>query len=185
MSIDTISSFVLPLDFGCIILNNKRLLSNVYSIKLGIDPLPDCSDNAGIGLQRIKYINDNCLHGSIIVEKESTSFQELNNLTNNLVVLPCETYDVYIGSILMAKFQAITYEYFEIHYLSIASMIGDHVQFNLLSPHESTVEIEGNHWWNQNNVHTGSKEIITWEELNLAESPKFKPTVIKGGLSEH
>lgn len=182
---DVLSFFVLPLDFSCTILNDNRLMTNVYYIKLGVNPLEGINDNIGIGFQRIKYLTEFFLQGSIFLEKSSNIAKELDNLDNNLVCLPCDTYDVYVGSVLLAKFQSITANYFDIQYMSIASLVGDHVQFNIISPYDSNLELEGDYWWNQDNVYTGSKETITWDELNLTEIPKFKPTVIKGGLSEN
>ncbi len=185
MLTDLISAFVLPLDFGCTILNDNRLLSNVYHVKLGVDLVEEEGNSAGIGFQRIKYLTDYYLQNSIFLDQNTDLFKDLDKLDNNLVCFPCETYDAYIGSILMSKFQSITEKYFEVQYLSIASLIGDYVQYNLLSPYDLDLELDGDHWWNQDNVYTGSKKLITWEELNLTETPKFKPVVVKGGLSEH
>ena len=185
MSTEDLCVFVLPLDFSCTIINDNSLISNVYYIKLGIDPLEGSGDNIGIGFQRVKHLTEEYLQGSILLEKDFTFIKELDTLENNLVCLPCDTYDIYVGSILLAKFQAITANYFDIQYLSIASLVGDHVQFNIISPYESNLDLEGDHWWNQDNVYTGSKPAVTWDELNLTEVPKFRPTVVKGGLSEH
>lgn len=182
---EVLSVFVLPLDFSCTILNDNRLMPNVYYIKLGVDPLDGPNDNLGIGFQRIKFLTEYYLQGAIFLEKESSLTKELDSLDNNIVHLPCDTYDIYVGSVLMSKFQAITANYFDIQYMSIASLVGDHVQFNIVSPYDANLNLEGDHWWNQDNVYTGSKETITWDELNLTEIPKFKPTVVKGGLSEN
>ena len=85
----------------------------------------------------------------------------------------------------MIKFQSITSNYFDIQHMNIESMLGDHIQYNILNPYDTELEFEGDHWWNQDNVYTGSKTALTWDELNLTESPKFTPIVVKGGLSDH
>lgn len=185
MLTNLLSVFVLPIEFTCTILNDNSLLSNNYYIKLGINPTETSDENLGIGFQRIQHIADELLFNGIILNKESSAIGEFSKLENNLICLPCDPYDIYVGSILFSKFQAITEEYFDIQYLSIASTIGNLVQYNIIDPDDSNLELEGDHWWNQNNVYTGSKGPITWEELNLTEVPKFKPTVIKGGLSEN
>lgn len=182
---EVLTVFVLPLEFGCTILNDNRLLTNVYHIKLGIDPLDSVADNIGIGFQRIKYLTEYHLEDSIFLEKDTELAKYLSTLDNNLVSLPCNTYDIYIGAVLLAKFQAITAKYFDIQYLSIASEVGDNVQFNIIDPEDINLNLDGDYWWNQDNVYTGSKNIVTWEELNLTEIPKFKPTVVKGGLCEN
>lgn len=185
MLTDILSVFVLPLDFSCTILNDNQLISNVYYIKLGVDSIEGSTDNIGIGFQRIKYLTEIHLQSAIFLEKESSFFKEFDKLDNNVVCLPSEAYDIYVGSVLMSKFQAITAKYFDIQYLTIASMIGDNLQYNIIDPLDSNLELEGDHWWNQDNVYTGSKKVITWDELNLTEVPKFRPTVVKGGLSEN
>jgi hypothetical protein len=185
MLTDTFSTFILPLDFSCIVYNDNRFISNIYEINLGIDPSDNVSDNIGIGFQRIKFFTNNSLQGSLFIPNSCTILKELDNLQNNIIKLPCEAYDIYIGSILMTKFQAISTEYFDIQFLSISSLIGDHVQYNLLSPFDVSLDLSDDGWWNQNNVYTGSKPAITWDELNLTEVPKFKPIVVKGGLSEN
>lgn len=185
MLINDPSVFVLPLDFGCTVLNDNQLLANVYRINLGANPIEEQIENLGLGFQKIKYLTEFLLNDSIILEKSSPLLETLDTLDNNLVCLPCEPYDVYVGSILMKKFQAITENYFDIQYLSISSMLGGNVQFNLLSPYDSDLDIDGDHWWNSDSINTGSKSSITWNDLSLTEVPKFRPTVIKGGLSEN
>lgn len=185
MSTELSTVIVLPLDFSCTVLNDNRLLSNIYFIKLGINPIWDDSNNIGFGFQRIKYLADHVLHNSLFVSNKDQLKAQLDLLDTNLVCLPDEIYDVYVGSILMAKFQTVTNKYFEIEYLTIASLLGDQVQYNIMSPYESDLDIDGDHWWNKDNIWTGSKTAGSWEELNLSEGPKFKPVVIKGGLSEN
>lgn len=185
MLTDYSSAIILPLEFDCIILNDNRLYSNVYYIKLGIDPLEDTSANIGIGFQRLKYLAERTLQGSVFLPNAQENTKEFDKFDNNVVCLPCEVYDIYVGSLLMAKFQTISQNYFQIQYLTIASLIGDNVQYNIVDPYDSNLNLDGDHWWNMDNVYTGSKSAITWNELNLSEVPKFKPTVIKGGLSEN
>ena len=185
MLTEDLSVFTIPLDFSCTILNDNRLITNIYNIRISADPVEDTAENIGIGFQRVKHLAEYHLQNSIFLEKDDKLFKELDSLENNIVCLPCEAYDIYVGSILMAKFQAITEKYFDIQHLTIASLLGDQVQFNIISPYDANLDIEGDHWWNQDNVYTGSKTAITWDELNLTEVPKFRPTVVKGGLSEN
>lgn len=181
---DYFSTVVLPIEFSCTILIDDMLVSNVYYIKLGIDPSTDALEHMGIGIQRIKYIVENYFQNSVIVNQEHELAKPLDFLDNNLISLPCEPYDFFVGAILFSKFEAITEKYIDIQYLTVASMIGDRVQYNLESPYDSGLELEGEHWWNSDNVNTGSQELVTWDALNLTESPVFRPTVVKGGLSE-
>ena len=185
MLINDPSVFVLPLDFGCTVLNDNQLLPNVYRISLGANPIEEQMEYLGLGFQKIKYMTEFLLEDSIILEKTSPLLETLDTLDNNLVCLPCEPYDVFVGSILMKKFQSITENYFDIQYMSISSLLGGNIQFNLLSPYEADLDLDGDHWWYLDTSHTGSKSSITWNDLNLTELPKFRPTVIKGGLSEN
>lgn len=185
MSIEIISVASFPIEFSCLVLNDSRLYPNVYSIRLGIDPIENNTDNIGIGFQRIRYFNENLLENSILLPDKTDLIKNLDKLDNNFVCLPCDIYDIYFGSVLMAKFQSITKNYFEIEYLSISSALGESIEYSIIDPYDMNLDIGIDHWWNQDNVWTGSKKPITWDELNLIEIPKFKPTVIKGGLSEN
>lgn len=179
-----LSVFILPLYFDCCILNSNRIIPNIYTIKLGINPVETASENISIGFERIKYFTNYCLNKSIFVDNIVDIIKTLDSLDNNIVKLPCETFDIFVGAVLMTKFQSITTEYFEIEYLTIESSMGENIQYNIIDPDDTGLDLHGNHWWNQNNVYTGSKISITWEELQLTESPKFKPFLVKGGLNE-
>ncbi len=185
MLTDIASHFVLPVSFDCIIVSDDRLVSNIYNLRLGIDLSEDPTINISLGINRIRYLVETKLQGSIITENNWKNIQTLDSLDNNVVKLPCELYDVFVGSVLMAKIQTITEKYFDILYLTVSSLLGDQIQYNILSPYDCQLELEGDHWWNQDNVYTGSKQSTTWDELNLTEGPKFRPTLIKGGLSEN
>lgn len=185
MLTDLLSEFVLPLEFNSTILNDNTLLPNAYSIKLSMNTLGTSSENAAIGFQRITYFTTYCLQSSLILDQTTDFFKSVDTLDNNLVCLPCESYDIYLGAILLAKFQAITSEYFDIQCLSIASTLGEYIQFNICDVDEIQMDLTGDQWWNQDNMYTGSKTPITWDTLNLTDIPKFKPILVKGGLSEN
>lgn len=184
MLTDVLSVFVLPLNFRCTIVNQNRILPNSYNIKLGIDPIQS-GDNLGLGFQRLNYIVENYLESSIFVHFDNIFSKHIDKLDNNIVYYPCETYDIFVGSVLYSKFSSITNKYFDIQYITIASSLGDHVQYNIIDPNDTNLDLEGDFWWNQDNVYTGSKNKVSWDELNLTEMPRFKPTIIKGGKSEN
>lgn len=181
---DFLTTVVIPASFTCNIVAENILVSNVYELKIGIDPLEDGADNLGIGFQKIKFLIDAQLQNSVFVNQAHSLVSSLDTLENNLVLFPSETYDYYVGSVLMAKLQAITEKYFEIRYLSIASLIGDSIQYNIIDPYDSELDLDGEHWWNSDDICTGSKTDITWGDLKLTENAVFTPKVIRGGLSE-
>ena len=63
-------------------------------------------------------------------------------------------------------------------------MVGDRVQYNILHPEESGLDLQGDHWWNTDSVNTGSGDTTSWEDLNISDGPRFEPRIVKGGLSE-
>ena len=176
-------NFVVPLEFACTIINENLILSNVYGIKLAIDPISFSGQEISLGFQRIRHLADNYLQNSVFVNRENKLAKELSDVENNVVYLPCEPYDLYVGSILLSKFLTVTEKYFEIQYITVASMIGDHVQYTIHSPYDCDLDLDGDHWWNSDTVSTGHKNIITWDEHNLTPSPPFQPTLVQGGLS--
>lgn len=181
---DFLTTAVIPISFTCNIVTDNILVSNVYDLKIGIDPLPDGADNLGIGFQKIKFLFDAQLQNSVILDHSHPLVESLGTLENNLVLCPCEPYDFYVGSVLMAKLQAITEKYFEIQYVSIASLVGDNIQYNIIDPYDSELELDGKHWWNSDDISTGATTVVTWDDLKLTENPVFNPKVIRGGLSE-
>jgi hypothetical protein len=184
MSIDILNNIVVPVEFSCSIINDRLILGNSYSITLLISPEYQAKSDIGIGFQRIKHFTANYLQDSIFVNKTHKLAKELEEFENNVVFLPCDPYDFYIGCILLAKFTVITKKYFDIDYLTIDSTVGDRVQYGISDPTDCGFDIDGDFWWNSDSVSTGHRTIVTWDELNLTQVPTFQPTIVQGGLSD-
>lgn len=182
---EDISAISWPCDFTCIFVNENTISPNHYNIRLGIDPIPTAKDSIGIGFQKLKYLIEDQLSSSVIVNQSNQLFTNFQNIENNIVALPCEPYDFYVGSLLLAKFIAITEKYFDIVYMTIDSAAGDRIQYTLWDPCDCDLDLEGDHWWNSDSVSTNNTQQITWKDLNLKEGPVFEPVIIKGGLSEN
>jgi hypothetical protein len=105
-------------------------------------------------------------------------------MDTGLVEFPTEPYDYFVGSVLFRKFQSVTSNYFEIGFMTVDSVIGDHVQYCIKDPEETGLDLSGDHWWNKDDLDTGAGSLISWEELDLSSGSKFEPKIIKGGRSE-
>ena len=117
---------------------------------------------------------------------QSNPLTELTvNLDTNIILLPCEPYDYFIAAILYNKLSAIAEKYFDIGYLSLDSLIGDRVEYTIMELNSSNLELDGDLWWNQDSIDTGSGDTTSWEDLNFRDRPKFTPKIIQGGLSEN
>lgn len=184
MLIDKADTFVWPAHFACTIVNKQLILPNHYNIKLFIEPNLGQSDNFNIGFQKIKHVLYEQLTDSVFINEHHPRIELFNEFENNIVHLPSDPYDFYICAVLLAKFITITEKYFNIYQLSLDSAVGDRIQYTISNPEESGLDLSGNYWWNQDTSNTGSKNTVTWEELNLTEKPKFQPTIVKGGKSE-
>jgi hypothetical protein len=185
MSNNETDIFVWPAEFTCTIIDDKQILSNHYCLTFYIEPITPVSEKFGIGFQKLKRLLYDLLDNSVIINQKNPLITELEKCDNNLVYMPSEPYDFYVGAVLFAKFIAITENYLNLYQFSIDSAVGDRLQYTLKDPYDSGLELAGDHWWNKDTLNTGTKDVITWDELNLAQSPKFKPTVIQGGKSEH
>jgi len=64
------------------------------------------------------------------------------------------------------------------------SSIGDNVEYNVNHSNKMKLDTSNKYWWNMDTVNTGQNEHISWEELNIIDSPRFMPKIVKGGLSE-
>jgi hypothetical protein len=181
---NNIDTFVWPADFACTIVDDDVLLPNHYNFKFFIEPHYPVTENFAIGFQKLKYMIYECFRNSVFINRDNALLASLKQTKTNIVQLPCEPYDFYIGSVLLTKFTAITENYFEIYQLSIDSAVGDRVQYSMCEPREAGLELMGDHWWNQDNLSTGSTSALTWNDLELIDNPKFQPMVLQGGKSE-
>ena len=182
MSIN-LEEYVWPTGFICNIVTDKIILPNQYSINISIEPVapPDLA----LGFRRLRTFVDNYLHNSIFICNSHFLSEPFQNLDTNIVYFPTEPYDYFVGSTLFRKFQMITANYFDIGFITIDSAVGDHVQYCIRDPEETGLDLSGDHWWNMDNLDTGTGNSLTWNDLDLHDGPKFKPQIIKGGRGEN
>jgi hypothetical protein len=181
----TDSSIIWPYEFYCTIVNDNIIVPNKYTLKISIDPHIPVKDNIGLGFQRLRYFISEQLVNSVIINQNHQLLPMLTELESNLIVLPADPYDFYVGAILLNKFLSITEKFFDITQLTIDSTIGDHIQYSIWEPEECGLDLTGDYWWNWDNVSTNPNLIVTWKDLNLKEVAAFEPVIIKGGLSEN
>ena len=182
MSIN-LEEYVWPTSFACTLVTDKIVLPNQYSINISIEPVapPDLA----LGFRRLRTFVDHFLHNSIFINYQHDLAESFKTYDTNTVYFPTEPYDYFVGSILFRKFQVITEKYFEIGFITIDSAVGDHVQYCIRDPEETGLDLSGEHWWNMDNLDTGTGESLSWEDLDLHDSPKFEPRIIKGGRGEN
>jgi hypothetical protein len=174
-----------PGDFSCSLAINGLILPNAYTMSIGIVPLDGVDENIAVGFRKIKFFVEHCLQNSIFIFKDNPLLPALNDIDNNLVIFPTEPYDYFVGAILLNKFMSISEKYFEISVLTIDSIIGDRIQYYIEHPDESGLDLSGENWWNNDTINTGFGNTVSWDELNINDPYKFKPTVVKGGLGEN
>lgn len=175
---------VIPAEFSCTIINEDLILPNVYSLSISIEPIHPIKENIGVGFQKVKHFLRSSLGDSIFIHKDHKLVEPLQEFQNDLVCLPSEPYDFYVGSVILAKLIAISEKYFEIEQLTIDSYIGERVQYTIYDPYSSGLDLDGDHWWNSDDASTNSSKIVSWSDLDLEPSSAFEPKIIKGGLSE-
>lgn len=185
MLTEPLSAFVIPVEFTCNIITDSVLVPNIYQFNIGIDPISSDPEITSLGFRKIKMLFNDILPNSILINQNHTAFETVKSLDNNTVALPCEPYDFYVGSILMAKLYAITEKHLDIQYVTVSSMIGDNIQYNIASPYDSDLELDGETWWNTDDMWTGGNLAPSWDDVKLNDTSTFKPIVVKGGLSEN
>lgn len=181
MSIN-LEEYVWPTSFVCNIVTEKIILPNQYNINISIEPVSPT--DLALGFRRLRTFIDSCLNSSIFICNTHFLLDPLLLLDTNKVCFNTEPYDYSVGSTLFRKFQSITSNYFDIGFIIIDSNIGDHIQYCIKDPEESGLDLSGDYWWNMDNLDTGVGTSLTWNDLDLQDSPKFEPRIIKGGRSE-
>jgi hypothetical protein len=177
------SQFICPISFACTLITGTLVLPTTYNINLNIIPEYKTHPDINVGIRKLRSFVDAKLHNSIFISKES-EFTKLD-LVNNMVVFPTDPYDHVVGCILLRKFLSITERYFDIEFLAIDSLVGDHIQYTIEDPEEGGLDIKGNFWWNTDTLDTGSKNDIGWDDLNIESQLRFEPKIVRGGLSEN
>jgi hypothetical protein len=180
----SMTQFVWPTDFACTIFTDNLILPTTYNISVSIDP-GSASQNINPGFRKLRSLVDIRLQNSIFISQDNPLSLLMSETLNNQVMFPSEPYDYIVGCILLSKMIAVTEQYFQIEYITIDSLIGDHVQYTIIDPAESGLELGGNFWWNTDNLDTGSSNDISWDDLDIGVGPKFEPRIIRGGLSEN
>lgn len=178
------TSFLWPCEFACTIVSEKLIIPNYYNLKLNIEPAESKSAEINNGFKKLKYFVSNCLQNSILICQKNTILCQLTEIESNFVLLPTEPYDYFFASILFNKFSKIVENYFLVNYLILFSSIGDNVEYNVNHSNKMKLDTSNKYWWNMDTVNTGQNEHISWEELNIIDSPRFMPKIVKGGLSE-
>jgi hypothetical protein len=80
---------------------------------------------------------------------------------------------------------SISKKYFHIDMISIDSVVGDNVQYSIIDPEESGLNLNGAFWWNMDSADTNNNlQNSSWGDIDADNSPRFEPRIIKGGRSE-
>ena len=176
--------FVWNAEIVCTFISENVLIPNVYTVSIGMEPNTKNVDDIDLGFKKLKHFIGDYLQNSIFVNRDAEIVAALNKLDTNLVLFPDEPFDYLVGIILFKKLTAITEKYFEVSFITIDSSVGDHVQYTVTADCEVENELGKDQWWDKDSVNTGTDDHTSWEDLNLKESPRFSPKVVKGGKSE-
>ena len=177
--------FVWTTEIVCTFISDNILIPNIYSLSIGMEPNTPNTDDIDLGFKKLKHFVSDYLQNSIFIFKDSDLVKPLSKLDTNLVLFPDEPFDYLVAAILYRKFSVIADKYFSIGFITIDSSIGDHIQYTLTVDCEVESELNGDYWWNKDNVNTGTDDHTSWDDLNLKETPRFSPKVVKGGKSEN
>lgn len=168
-------------NFSCVAIIEKTFVPNIYTITVSMETY-DKKRNISLGYQKLKYFIENTLHNSIFICSENPQLSNIDLMTNNVVIFPETPWDYLVGIVLYNKIEVITEKYFEINYMTIDSSMGDHVKYTIHDELESGFDLTGQTWWNMDTPNTNINNSLSWDKLNLKDSPGFSPKIIPGGL---
>lgn len=177
--------FVWTSEIVCTFVSGNIMMPNVYTVSIGMQPNSANTDDVELGFRKIKHFVNEYLSNSIFIDKKSEYAKYLIKMDTNLVLFPNDPYDYLVAAVLYRKIESISEKYFDIDFFTIDSTVGDRVQYTLTRDCVVEDELGGDHWWNKDSVNTGTDDHTSWDDLNLKESPRFSPVVVKGGKSEN
>lgn len=180
MSIES-SQIVWPVSFVCTLVTEDRILPNSYTFNISILPIETAPGGISTGYKKIRYFVDEYLHNSIFVSRDNPLLEAVVQSSNNIVIFPTEPYDLFVGHVLYTKFLSISEKYFHIDMINIDSAVGDNICYNISDTDSCGLDLDGDHWWNTDSVHTGHGPVQSWGDLAGADAPRFEPKIIKGG----
>ena len=178
--------FIWPAEFSSITVFDDIALPSSYNLTVELFPASSQS-SAVIGFKKIKQFVSKFLQHSIIIPESHHLTLSFLKLSNNVVLVPQDPYDYFLGSVLYRKLTAITKNYLEIQSLAIDSSIGDRIKYHISSLSDSYSDSlnQTNQWWNMDNLATNHfKEFPSWENFDITSQHKFHPKVIQGGKCE-
>ena len=176
--------FVWTTEVVCTFVSDNIMIPNVYTLSIGMEPQSANTDDIDLGFKKLKHFVNEYLSNSVFIKKDSEYTKVLSKLDTNLVLFPDEPYDYLVAAVLFRKLAAITEKYFDVDFITIDSSVGDRVQYTLTVDCVVENDLSGDWWWNKDSVNTGTDDHTSWDDLNLKESPRFSPIVVKGGKSE-
>lgn len=174
------STFIWPTNFISNVIIDKKIIPNNYSLQVCMEPLESRS-KISLGFKKLKYFVDYHLHNSILIDINNTKLDVVKNFDNNIIEFPAEPWDYVIGIILLKKFNQIANKYLIIHYMTIDSVMGENVKYNIHDELDLDMELEPDCWWDKDSPSTNSKN-LSWEDFNIKDSGNFKPRIIQGGI---
>ena len=166
---------------------------NEYSIKLYMEVMTENIEAQNIALERIKYLFEDCLSNSLLI-----NIHEDNNTIENYVkaglkicTLPEDPYDQVVAAVIMKKINSILENRMYVTEIRILSQICDGVEFYIGQDEEVDIFSMTENWWCSPSTRTSDwgkkstkkekivelkKETIDWADLSLewAEKPKKK-----------
>lgn len=168
-------------NFACVAVIENTFIPNIYTVTVSMETY-DKKRNISLGYQKLKYFVENSLHNSMFISKDNSNLLQINQSDNNIVLFPESPWDYLVGIVLYNKIEVITEKYFEINYMTIDSSMGDHVKYTIHDELDSGFDLKGDEWWNMDTPTSNLAKNLSWEKLNLKDSPGFSPKIIQGGL---
>jgi len=174
------STFIWPTNFISNVVIDKKIICNNYSLQVCMEPLESRS-KISLGFKKLKHFVDYHLHNSILIDTHNPNLDTIKTFDNRIIEFPSEPWDYVIGIILLKKFNQIANKHLIIHYMTIDSIMGENVKYNIHDELDLDMELEPDKWWDKDSPTTNDLE-LTWEDLNIKDNGIFKPKIIQGGI---
>lgn len=131
----------------------SKFYMTVYDLSLDLDIITEDPAEQYIGMERIKFLFENCLSDVIFINDEhKDTINQLLKVGFRISTLPFEPYDQAIAMAVIHKINAIVEEKYLLVNLTFGSTLSEGIKYQIDIEDDSGPFADKNNWWNDSGM---------------------------------